>query len=519
MRAPLAASDWRTLAVLLPLLALPLMGLGMAPLFDLDEGAFTASTTEMFLRHDFLSTWLMGVPRYDKPVLSYWFQAGSVALLGPSAWAFRLPSALASSAWIALTWAFARRVAATRLPPIAANEFALAAALLVATTLGPGIIERAATADAWLNLFVAGAGYAHWLWFTEQRPRWHYLGFAAMGLGFLTKGPVAVVVPAGAFCLFLLSRGDWRALWRWAFAPKPIALFLLIAAPWFVVQAWLEGPGFLLNFFFKHNLGRYASAMEGHRGNLWFYLPVLVLSLLPHTGLLVRALRTPRALWRDDLSRYGLLWFGLVLVLFSTAGTKLPHYLYYGYGGLFLVLAGQLAAPCDRRWLLVPMGLLFSLAVVGPSLVSGQVPQMKPDDRLLFAQLEASFAWDYYLWFGGALVTTAIGFWLRRYRALTVAYAGGIVAALGVSLCLAPALGEILQGPIYRAGLVAAGRTEPLVMANMNKPSFQTYAQRAVGRRKPVAGDVALVRESRVGEWAEAEVLFRERSYVLLKLP
>jgi len=48
----LAASDWRTLAVLLPLLALPLMGLGMAPLFDLDEGAFTASTTEMFLRQE-----------------------------------------------------------------------------------------------------------------------------------------------------------------------------------------------------------------------------------------------------------------------------------------------------------------------------------------------------------------------------------------------------------------------------------------------------------------------------------
>ena len=85
-------------------------------------------------------------------------------------------------------------------------------------------------------------------------------------------------------------------------------------------------------------------------------------------------------------------------------------------------------------------------------------------------------------------------------------------------MCLAPALGEILQGPIYRAGLVAAGRTEPLVMANMNKPSFQTYAQRAVERRTPAAGDVALVRESRVGEWAGAEVLFRERGYVLLKL-
>jgi hypothetical protein len=56
-------------------------------------------------------------------------------------------------------------------------------------------------------------------------------------------------------------------------------------------------------------------------------------------------------------------------------------------------------------------------------------------------------------------------------------------------------------------------------MANMNKPSFQTYAQRAVRRRAPVAGDVVLVRESRAGDWSGAEVLFRERGFVLLKLP
>ena len=85
------AIDRRTLLLLLGLMLLPLAGLGHVPLFDLDEGAFTASTTEMFLRHDFLSTWLMGVPRYDKPVLSYWLQAGSLALFGPHEWAFRLP--------------------------------------------------------------------------------------------------------------------------------------------------------------------------------------------------------------------------------------------------------------------------------------------------------------------------------------------------------------------------------------------------------------------------------------------
>src|SRR5204863_213682 len=56
--------------------------LGGAPLFDVDEGAFSQATLEMFQRGDFLSTYLNGEPRYDKPILVYWLQAASVAHLG-----------------------------------------------------------------------------------------------------------------------------------------------------------------------------------------------------------------------------------------------------------------------------------------------------------------------------------------------------------------------------------------------------------------------------------------------------
>ena len=85
------------------LVLFPFLALGTAPLFDLDEGAFTASTTEMFLRGDFLSSHLLGEPRYDKPILIYWLQAASVSLLGSSEFTWRLPSALASSLWILAT--------------------------------------------------------------------------------------------------------------------------------------------------------------------------------------------------------------------------------------------------------------------------------------------------------------------------------------------------------------------------------------------------------------------------------
>src|SRR3954447_11198194 len=83
--------------------------LGAAPLFDVDEGAFSQATMEMFERGDFLATYLNGEPRYDKPILVYWLQGAGGALLGPPEWAFRLPSAICASAWALITYLFARR--------------------------------------------------------------------------------------------------------------------------------------------------------------------------------------------------------------------------------------------------------------------------------------------------------------------------------------------------------------------------------------------------------------------------
>lgn len=505
-RSRLALSPhWR----LLPLLLLPFLALGRPPLFDLDEGAFTASTLEMFLRGDFLSSYLLGEPRHDKPILIYWLQAVSVSVFGFDEWGWRAPSALAAAAWIGLTYAFVARVA-DRLS-------ALTAALVVATAAGLVIIQRAATADALLNLWLAAAGYAAWLWLKEARPVWRYASHAAMALGFLTKGPIAVLVPAGAVFLWCLSRREPRRFLHWALEPKAVALFIAIALPWFAVQTWLEGPGFLVGFFLKHNVQRFGSAMEGHGGNPLYYLPVVLISLLPHTGLLLAAAWRIRAIWRDDLLRYGLIWFGLVFTLFSLSGTKLPHYVYYGYGGLVLLLARQ-AGPDGSRWLLLPGTLFFALMLALPELIASQLARLKPDDRLLAANLGDVFGMDYRLWFGGALALSLALIALPRRHVWLGLYTNGMVAALGLVMLLLPAVGEVQQGPVRQAGKLAAALAGPLVMYGVNTPSFQTYAGRRVERRPPRPGDLVLTRESQLAALPAAQVIYRERSYVLARV-
>jgi len=56
--------------------------LGVVALFNLDEGAFGEATREMVASGNYLTTYLNGELRFDKPILIYWFQSLSVRFLG-----------------------------------------------------------------------------------------------------------------------------------------------------------------------------------------------------------------------------------------------------------------------------------------------------------------------------------------------------------------------------------------------------------------------------------------------------
>ena len=120
---------------------------------------------------------------------------------------------------------------------------------------------------------------------------------------------------------------------------RALLLLLAIALPWYVAILLKEGRGFVEGFFLKHNVSRFSGPISGHGGSLLYYFPVVLLLSLPFTALLVPVAQRIRDVWRDDLQTYLLLWFAFVFVFFSLSGTKLPHYLLYGYTGLVLLMA------------------------------------------------------------------------------------------------------------------------------------------------------------------------------------
>src|SRR5438105_3368121 len=488
--------------------------LGAAPLFDVDEGAFSQATLEMFERGDFLTTYLNGEPRYDKPILVYWLQAAAVALLGPSEWAFRLPSALCATLWAWLTYRFTRRYFD--------EERALLAAVVLATSLGVFIIGRAATADALLNLLIAASMFAAWLHLSTGERRWLYATHAAIGLGVLAKGPVAIVVPFASTFLYCASRGELRRWARAVFDWRALLLLLAIALPWYGVVVAKEGRGVIEGFFLKHNVGRFSGPVSGHGGSLLYYFPVLVLVSLPFTALLVPLARRRRVIWRDELQTYLLLWFALVFVFFSLSGTKLPHYVLYGYTGLVILMAVHGYELRAVFWPLAPLLALFAALLALPHALSYATAHIgDPFYRETLGAALGGFDTAYFVFYGMMCAITAYAMLEHATPLPRKLVALGFAAVLSLGTLVVPVAGFAQQSSIKEAALLCRERHLDVVMWRLNAPSFSVYRGAPTPAREPRPGDVVLTKASRLAELPKSlpyDLIYSKRGIVLAKL-
>jgi 4-amino-4-deoxy-L-arabinose transferase-like glycosyltransferase len=496
-------------------------GLGSPPLYDLDEGAFTEATREMIVSGNYITPHKDGEPRYDKPAFIYWLQAASVHALGLNELALRLPSALAASLWVLALWGFARERADV--------ATATVAALTMALSLQVSVIAKAAVADAVLNLFIALTFFDIYRYSLEPRRGIALRVFLWMGLGFLTKGPVAVFFPLVVSLGFFLSRGEGRTLWRAAVDPLGWLIFVAVAGPWYLAIYLDNGLGFFDSFFLKHNAGRFGGALHGHSGSLFYYFIVLPLILLPYTGWFLRILSTLRAGWADPLDRFLWLWFLAVFVFFSFSGTKLPHYMLYGATPLFIQMARHRDLLTSAWLAFVPPVALLGLLLILPDLLPLiPVRPARPHEAAQVAQGLTLLDGGYRLAVGLGLVMT-LGLALapagRVWQRLLLV---GVVLAVVVQGALLPRVLEVMQGPVKEAGLLAQRLDMPTVVYRTSMPSFSVYRQAItpeVSPQHPLApGQLVFLRIDRLESLARElpgvaqELVFQRGPVALVRL-
>src|SRR5207253_701388 len=104
----------------------------------------------------------------------------------------------------------------------------------------------------------------------------------------------------------------------------------LVALPWYIAVC-IRIPSFARYFLWVHNVQRFLTPFD-HQRPLWFYVPVLLLGLLPASLLapeFIRFLlsgRTEVAERRTQEMGFFLLASGWCVLFFSISGSKLPTY-------------------------------------------------------------------------------------------------------------------------------------------------------------------------------------------------
>src|SRR5262245_27589768 len=275
------AMSERSTALLLALTAaLLLFRLGAVPLVGPDEPRYARVAVEMHRSGDPVTPTLQGVPWLEKPVLYYWLAGMAFSVLGETETAARLPSVAAALLLVAVA-----AVIGGRLYGRAAR---LHAGFILATSLLVFAYGRAATMDM---LVAAGISAAIGLFALDllgspRAPATIPAAYVFMALATLAKGPLGVLLPALVVAGYILAAREWRLLWR-VVSPAGIALFILVAGPWYLAIYRAQGQAFVDVFLLNHNVERFTTTVHNHPGSPLYYLPVLVAGLFPWSGLLL----------------------------------------------------------------------------------------------------------------------------------------------------------------------------------------------------------------------------------------
>jgi 4-amino-4-deoxy-L-arabinose transferase-like glycosyltransferase len=310
-------------------------------------------------------------PRFNKPVLSYWAVAVSYHLFGISEHSERLPIALSALVLIASAFVLGRFAAS--------HEAGLLAALIVATSPRFLMLSRRIIIDMWITMFMV-LTLLFFLLAELQTPnprkKWLLMMYVAAGLGVLTKGPVAIVLPALAFLVYLGLERRLGSLSR-MLIPSGIIIVALIVLPWYVALYVQHGWVHIKEFFIDENLMRYTQPLGAPRRGIWFYVPVLLTDLFPWSILLPAALISARPAFAsrgamtptgDRVTRLLVVWVATIVLFFTVSRTKQDLYIFAVVPAVAALIGVQLARafreqPTARCLSSVSLGI--GCAVVG----------------------------------------------------------------------------------------------------------------------------------------------------------
>jgi 4-amino-4-deoxy-L-arabinose transferase-like glycosyltransferase len=334
------------------------LGNSTLPLIDRDEPRFAEASREMKQSGDYIIPRINGDFRFDKPPLIYWCQVAAFDLLGDNDFAARLPSVFFAALTAAATAMWGSRIFSPKI--------GLCAGLIFASCLQVFIHARAAVADMPMIFFFVTACWSDWERQKERRPFLWWTFYLSLALGFLAKGPIALLPTLFSPIHTLIQRKPFRP--NLLSSLTGFGLILFVVGAWAIPALVATHGEFAQVGIGKHVIGRSFAAMENHGGSGWlgyllflpFYFVAIFFSFFPWCIFFPKTISRLRSQMNSD-ENYLLVCGISVFAVFTLVQTKLPHYTLPCYPMLAILVARTAAQDRRFKTVLVAATILFSL--------------------------------------------------------------------------------------------------------------------------------------------------------------
>ena len=303
-----------------------------------DEGRYAEMAREMLVTGDWVTPRYNGYQYFEKPPLQVWATAVTFQVFGIGDWQARLWTALTGFLTILAIGFTGARIYNARVGWLAAVVLASSPMWVISGHFN--------SLDMGLSAFLVAALCSLLLAQTSHNKsssrNWMWLCWFFMALATLSKGLIGVAIPAMVFIVYSVSAGDWKIWTRLRLFSGSI-LFLIVTAPWFVLVS-IRNPVFLEFFFIHEHLQRFTQDAHSRTGPLYYFIPLLLIGLLPWV------LQLPGALiqgWNERKPSFSstwllVCWSVVIFAFFSVSQSKLPGYIIPIFPALALLIAKRL---------------------------------------------------------------------------------------------------------------------------------------------------------------------------------
>ncbi len=309
------------------------------PLMEIDAVQYANISREMLHSGHFLQVYDRGKDYLDKPPMLFWLSALSMKLFGVSDGAYRLPSFLFALLTIYSTYRLALL--------FYRKEIALLSAVLLASCQALFLINHDVRTDTMLMGWVSLTLWQMAAWYRNRS--WRHLCCAAVAIagGMMTKGPIALMVPAFCFGSHFLLQRSWKQFFRWEYIPMALLIaVLLIPMCIGLYEQYDLHPGKLINgrpvqsglrfFFWTQSFGRVTGESQWHENDSFFFLfQNMLWSFLPWILFFIIGLVQDIRHWVRNRGKLSLQEEGIstggFLITYCALGLshyQLPHYIF-----------------------------------------------------------------------------------------------------------------------------------------------------------------------------------------------